>query len=262
MENKTKRKLREGKAVVGSSVGVDDPFTLETMGKAGFDFVLIDTQHSPVGPETLFRMIKGLSPTESDIIVRVLWNDVPLINQVLDLGADGVIIPLVNSKAEAERAVSGAKYPPDGVRSWGPRNTEKYGGPTEYGGGRANQEILVLPQIETVEAVNNLDEILEVTGVDGIMIGPADLTLSIGNPPIYPPELPETEEMIGRVLSKCLEHKVPFGQFTSTFEVTEKWLSRGGQIAIVGSDGAFVQQGAQRTASGIKEMLSRIQSSA
>ena len=256
MENRTKRKLREGKAIVGSSVQLNNLFTTEVMGKAGFDFLLIDTQHSPIGPETLYSIVKGLSPTDSEIIVRSLWKSEAMVNQCMDLGADGVIVPLTNTAEDVRRAVAGARYPPDGMRSFGPRFTERYGGPQEYSV-RANEEILVLPQIETVEAVNNIDEILEVEGVDGIMIGPSDLTLSMGHP--LKPGFPDAEEMIAHILSKCKEHGVPWGMFTGTLEITEKWLTRGGQIAVVGGDLGFVQEGAALAACQVKELLSRLQ---
>ena len=255
MRNRTKQKLMEGKAVVGSAVQLNNLFALEAMGNAGFDFIMIDTQHSPIGPETLHSLVKGLSPTESDIIVRALWNDTWLINQCVDLGADGVIIPLTNTAEDTERAVAAAKYPPEGTRSYGPRVTARYGGQDEYWK-RANEELLVLPQIETLEAVENIDEILQVKGIDGIMVGPSDLTLTIGAS--LPLMHPDTEEMIGKILSKCLEHKVPWGMFTGTFERAEQWLSRGGKIAIVGGDLSFVTEGAAKTARDAKDLLSRV----
>ena len=254
-ENKTKKKLREGKAVIGCSVGIDNLMTTRVMSSAGFDFLLIDMQHGVIGTETLFRMINGLVPTESEIIVRVIWNDIHMVNQVLDFGADGVIIPLTNTAEEVEQAVTGAKYPPDGIRSWGPKLTEKYGGQPDYYK-RANDEILVLPQIESVEAVDSLDEILKVKGVDGIMIGPNDMALSMGLPAGIGQT--GTVPMFTRVLDKCKEHGVPWGMFTSTLEIADQWLSQGGQIGIVGGDVGFVTEGAATTSRQVKELQSRL----
>ena len=256
MENSTKRKLREGKPVVGSGVYVDEISTLQIMAQAGFDFLAIDLQHGTIPPQSLYRVMSALSPTESEIIVRVLWNDVGLINQVVDLGADGVIAPLANTVEDFERAVAAAKYPPDGIRSYGPWKTERYGGLEAYHA-RANDEILVLPQIETMEAVGNIDQLLEVKGIDGIMVGPADLALSMGLSPEDPG--PEHEKMIAHILSKCQEHSVPFGIFTEGLEDSENWLSRGGQICMVGMDLMFVEQGAAQAVRGINEMLGRLQ---
>ena len=259
MGNNTKRKLKEGKAVVGSIVQIDNLFTTEMMGKAGFDFLLIDTQHSPIGVETLHSLIKGLSPTESDIIVRAVWNDTWLVNQCVDVGADGVIIPLTNTAEDVKRAVAAAHYPPIGVRSFGPRKIDRYASIDEYHE-RSFEDTLVLPQIESREAMENIDEILQVDGVDGIMVGPNDLALTHGLPPGI--GKPAADPLIQKVLDKCKEHGVPFGMFTMTYEVAEKWLSRGGQIAVVGGDLGFVAEGAERTARQVKELVARLEADA
>ena len=255
MRNETKNKLREGKAAVGTSATVDNLAVTDAVGRAGFDFILIDTQHLPIGTEALERMTSGLLASGSEVIVRVLANDPALINRALDYGADGVIIPYVNTAEEAAHTLVGAKYPPAGARSWSPRNTARYGGIMEYTV-RANDETLVLPQIETAQAVDNIDEILEVEGIDGIMVGPADLGLTMG----YPPRMsgnPEVEEKIQHVLNRCQEHGVPFGIFAGALENAEMWVSRGAQIATVGGDVGFMVEGAAKTLKGIEEMLSR-----
>jgi 2-keto-3-deoxy-L-rhamnonate aldolase RhmA len=258
LKNNTKQKLKEGKAVIGSIVSVNHPGALNAIGSAGFDFMLIDTQHSQLGIETIRSLIAGLQRTESDIVVRVLFNEVQLVNQALDAGADGVIVPLTNTVEDVEKAVAGAKYPPDGIRSWGPQIPPKYSGPVEYGD-LANQETMVWPQIETLEAVENIDGILDVEGIDGIMIGPTDLTLSLGLPPRYPPEQPKTEETIQHVLDKCKEHNIPWGQFTSTQEVASKWLRRGGQIVTIGTDVGFVADGAAKAAAEARDLLASLE---
>jgi 2-keto-3-deoxy-L-rhamnonate aldolase RhmA len=255
MQNTTKRKLKEGKAVIGSAVSIDDPFALRAMAGAGFDFLMIDTQHTPMSLDRLGSLIDGLLPTDSQIIVRAVWNDTWIVNTMMDIGADGVIVPLTNTAEEVESAVAAAKYPPDGVRSWGPRRTERYGGPQEYGV-RANHETMVLPQIESLKAVENIDAILEVKGIDGIMIGPNDLALSMGLGEQRTG--PEHDEMLAHILSKCKEHGVPWGMFTQTLENADKWLTRGGQIAIVGGDLGFVTAGATETARQCKELQARL----
>ena len=129
-QTRTKQKLLDGKPVFGVSPQVDEPFITEIIGQAGYDFILIDCQHAPVGPERMHSMIRGYAPTESDIIVRVVWNETWLINQALDMGADGVIIPLPNTVEEVEQAVAAAKYPPQGVRSQGPARPITWAGET------------------------------------------------------------------------------------------------------------------------------------
>ena len=255
LKNRTKRMLREGKAVLGSGVGLENSSTMAVMAAAGFDFLMIDTQHTPMGADMLARVIDGVYQGDADIIVRVLWNDTPLINQALDSGADGVIIPLPNTSEEVERAVAAAKYPPAGGRSWGPKKTQKYGGIEAYALA-ANDETMVLPQIESTQAVDNIDEILEVDGIDGIMVGPNDLALSMG---LGTKRVsPEGDKMTAHILDKCKEHGVPWGMFTQTLETAEKWLTRGGQIGIVGNDIGFVTQGAADTVKATKELLARV----
>ena len=115
-----KQKLQSGQAVAGTCLYLNNPDTLKAIADVGFDFLLIDTQHSGIGPDTLSTMLSAISHTESEIIVRVIWNNNYLINQALDWGADGIVVPLINTAADAERAIQGAKYPPQGARSWGP----------------------------------------------------------------------------------------------------------------------------------------------
>ncbi|MFN2486398.1 MAG: HpcH/HpaI aldolase/citrate lyase family protein [Acidimicrobiia bacterium] len=230
--------IRRGKAVLGPVLTMTDEFVAELIGNAGFDFVLIDTQHSPIGIETLQRLMIALRSSQSTILVRIPWNDTAAICQVLDLGADGIIVPLVNSAADARRAVDAAKYPPEGNRSWGPRRAARiHGGPEIYGR-TANDRIMILPQIETDDAVSNLDEILDVPGVSGIMIGPADLANSLG----YSEDRSnsDVEKVIKQVLDRCLERGVPFGHFTNTFERSREWIERGALITTCGIDVAYI----------------------
>ena len=253
VKNKVKEKLKQGKAVMGALVTVNDPLTLHVMANAGFDYLLVDTQHSVIGTDTLFSIIKGLNPTESEVIVRVIWNDRALINQVFDFGADGVIVPFTNTAEEVEQAIIAAKYPPRGIRSWGPRYTDRYGkNPNEYWE-NANEQTLVFPQIETVQAVENLDSILQVDGVDGIMIGPNDLAMSFGMTPGIGKK--ETEPIFQQVLDKCKEYNVPWGMFTVTLEIAEQWFKKGGQIGVVGGDFGWVVEGAENTLKEVNSLL-------
>ncbi len=259
-EKKTglKAALAKNHPIVGCVASISDAYVCEMMGKAGFDFILIDTQHSPITVETLQTMMVNISPVKSPtpIVVRVAWNDVRLINQALDLGADGIIIPWVNTQEEAEQAVASAKFPPMGSRSWGPRRAiEFYDDLAEYER-NANDDVLVLPQIEHVDAVKNLDSILSVDGVDGIMIGPADLAYSMGYG--QDKDNPEVDKMIKRVLTGCQKHDVPFGMFTGTLTIAQKWLSQGGLIATVGADTGFISEGIEKTRVDVRDLLTKL----
>ncbi len=247
--NRVLASLERGEPVVGCVLTITDEFVAELFGRAEFDFVIVDTQHAPIGVESLQRLMIALHPTGSTILVRARWNDAPGINQILDLGAEGVIVPLVNTADDARRAVAAAKYPPEGSRSWGPRRAVRlHGGAAEYERA-ANDNILVLPQIETEEAVANLDHILAVPGISGIMVGPADLANSLGYGSDRDNEA--VGDVMEKVLSRCLAHGVPFGHFTNSIELSMRWIARGALITTCGGDVGYVADGITRSLAGI-----------
>ncbi len=256
MQNRIKQKLQDGKAIIGTIPTIDHPVTLKALADSDFDFILIDTQHSQIDITTLHKMMLALGRSK-EVIVRVQFNETFLINAAIDAGADGVIVPLTNTPEAVEKAVQAAKYPPRGIRSWGPKGAVNYGGPANYAA-VANDEVIVWPQIETLQAIENLDEILNIDGVDGIMIGPADLGWSMGHMPHM--GLDEVDDMIQHVLDKCIEHNVPWGMFTSTYERANKWLTRGGKIATVGNDAGFLTEGLQNAEAKVKGLLDRVNS--
>jgi 2-keto-3-deoxy-L-rhamnonate aldolase RhmA len=252
-ENRVKQKLAAGQPVIGSVISLPDPFVAELLAGAGVDFLLVETEHSPLTISELQTVLIGLHPTESTVIVRAAWNDMVMIKQILDVGAEGLIIPWVNTAEEARRAVAAAKYPPAGIRGCGPRRAARLSANREDYFARANEQTLVLGQIETIQAVDHLDEILATEGLDGIMVGPADLACSMG----YLQDLanPAVDEMIAHILGKCQEHGVPFGMFTGTLERARKWIDRGGQIATVGGDVPYLLEGIARTRQALDEWL-------
>lgn len=242
-ENRMKRMLREGRPVVGCGLSVTDPFVAEAIGRFNFDFVLIDFQHMALTLEQFQNMLIALYPTESTIIVRAPWNDFVWINHVLDIGAEGVILPWVNTAEEAEKGVDAIKYPPVGHRSWGPRRAASlYGGDAEQYAVQANDNTLFLPQIETAQAVENLDAILSVDGVDGIMIGPNDLAFSLGF--VEKRWNPKVEATVQRVLDGCRAKGKAFGMFTPDMESARMWVRRGGMIALGPRDMGLIAAGA------------------
>jgi 2-keto-3-deoxy-L-rhamnonate aldolase RhmA len=240
--NGLKQRLRAGEAVIGSVLTTPEPFFAEVMGAAGFDFVLIDTEHSPFSLTELQTVLIALAAGGSPVVVRAPWNDPVAVKQILDLGADGVILPWVNNRQECAAAVAAARYPPEGVRGCGPRRAARLGpgGVAEYFR-RANEEVLALVQIEQAAAVERLEEILTTPGLDGVMVGPADLAASMGY--LQDLENPAVEETIQRILEGCRRHGVPFGMFTATAARARKWIQRGGQMATIGGDLWFLDAG-------------------
>ena len=149
-------------------------FSAEVMAHQGFDSLTIDMQHGVVDYQVAVTMLQGISTTGVVPLARVPWNDPARLMKILDAGAYGVICPMINTREEAEALVRACKYPPRGYRSWGPVRASIYAG-TDYGD-HANDDIVVMPMIETAEAVKNIDEILSVPGVDAVYVGPSDLS--------------------------------------------------------------------------------------
>ena len=172
----------QGVPAVAGWLSTGNPYLAEVLAHAGFDAVIIDMQHGmSVSPEKAIQCLQAISTTDTVPVVRMPWNEPKDIQFVLDAGAYGIIVPLVNTREEAERAVGAAKYPPIGFRSMGPNRANLYGGPDYLE--NANQEIFVLVMIETMQAIDNLEEIAGVTGLDGFYVGPGDLAVSLGLPP-------------------------------------------------------------------------------
>jgi 2-keto-3-deoxy-L-rhamnonate aldolase RhmA len=254
-ENKIKRLLKDGKAVCGSYIQSPDAYTAEMMAMAGFDFILVDTEHSPIDVPQLNIVMIALRGSESSVVVRAIWNDPVNIKRILDLGPEGIIVPWVNSAEECRRAVAACKYQPEGVRGFGPRRAFRInaGGNLKEYAAEANKQIAVFVQIETPQAVAALDEILTTPGLDGIMIGPADLSMSHGLLPDL--DAPALDAIIDKVLAKCKQHKVPFGMFTHTVERAKKWAARGAQIVTAGGDLDWIAEGIARVKKALPEII-------
>lgn len=243
--------LRQKRPIVGFAHTIRDESITEALRGVDLDFLLIDLQHCPATIETLQRTLIALAPSELSTLVRAPWNDQATIGQILDVGAAGVIVPMVNTAEQARQAVAAARYAPIGTRSWGPRRTALFPGDAATYAREANDNTLIITQVETAEAIENLDAILDVPGLTAVMIGPADLAISLG----YGDDRanPAVRDAIQSVLDRCLKRDVPFGFFGPTLEDGLYWLSRGALIVNCSSDSAFVTQEAARVAAAIAE---------
>src|SRR2546425_487568 len=189
--NHVKQRLAAGKACFGSLLNFGDPLVAELMASVGFDWLLVDTEHGPIDLATLATMFATITRYPCAPLVRVHPLDVRVVERVLDAGAWGVLAPNVRTREEAELLVRACKYPPEGVRSLGAGRfalSFKTDAPTYFR--RANDEILVIAQIEHVDAVANIDAILSVPGIDACYVGPNDWCASAGPPPPPPPPHP------------------------------------------------------------------------
>ena len=174
------QKIREGQVCLGTCVSFTDPAVTEALASA-LDFVWIDMEHSALSLETVQGHLIAARGSGATAVVRVPWNDPVLIKPVLDAGAAGMILPMVRNADEARRAVAGCLYPPEGIRGFGPRRPSNYGRMMGQEFCRAaNEAMIVLVQVEHIEAVQNIDEILAVPGLSGVVLGPYDLSGSMG----------------------------------------------------------------------------------
>lgn len=235
------RSIRAGRPVVGFAHSIRDEALSETFRTADVDFVLVDLQHVAIGLETLQRTLIALQPSEVAVLVRPPANDAVVVGQIFDLGATGVIVPMVNTPDDARRAVAAAKYPPDGTRSWGPRRLAMYHHDPAAYPNEANDDAVVIVQIETSEAVQNLDAILAVSGLAGVMVGPSDLAISLGYS--HDRQNSAVLDTIQFVLDRSRAAGVPFGFFAATPELGMHWLRRGALIVNCSSDTSFIAQG-------------------
>lgn len=241
MKNILKEKLKRNEAVIGTFVTIGHPDITEWLSRQGFDFLLLDAEHAPMGFETLQQMMQSMNGSNCVPIVRPQWNDPVIIKRVLDMGAYGVLIPWVNTKAEAEAAVKACKYPPVGIRGYGPRRALMLD--SNYYS-TANNEVLVTIQIESDLALKNLDEILSVPGIDACYIGPYDLSsnMGLGIPPKW--DNSHYQAAFDQVLQAAKKHNLPAGLFAVKDNI--KWaVEKGFKFNTVDDADAFLVRGAQ-----------------
>lgn len=237
----TLRDLFDGRRpTFGAWCSTPSPFAAEVMARAGFDWVCIDVQHGLIGYDSLLAMLHAVAVCDTPALVRVAWNDPAQIMKALDAGADGVLVPMVNSVEQAVAAVGACRYPPDGYRSWGPiRAALRSPGYTPEVG---NHKAVCVIQIESVEAVGRVDDILAVPGVDAAYVGPADLAVSAGLAPSFRVEDREHQRLIEQVLDACLRHQVVPGVHCVDPATVLRWCQRGFRMLTVGSDVSFLRQ--------------------
>ena len=197
---------RDGATALGAWMFLREPLLAEVAGEAGYDYVCIDMQHGLASYSDVTVMLLGLGRSPSAPIVRVPWNEPGIIGRVLDAGALGVIIPMINSAEEAARAVAACRYAPVGARSFGPLSAMIRHGRQYLG--TANNEVACIPMIETVQAVEGIDEILAVPGIDAVYVGPSDLSLTMGLPPLADHDDARFQAALATIVDACNRHGV------------------------------------------------------
>jgi len=248
-KNTVKEKLASGKPAIGTWLSLASWVSAEYMAHIGFDWLVVDTEHSPVGFETTVQCFQAICTTSTIPMARVAWNDPMLMKRLLDAGAMGLVIPMVNSPEEAERAVKSMKFPPEGFRSLGGGRATVYG--SDYLA-QANDEIAVIVQIEHIDAVNKTAEILAVMGVDACFIGPNDLAGSMGLKPDIHCSHPEHNAAVMKVLEASKKAGKPAGIHCATTDAVNMRLEQGFKFIAINSDAGMLRATAAKTLSEIK----------
>ncbi|MEO8203170.1 MAG: aldolase/citrate lyase family protein [Betaproteobacteria bacterium] len=232
--NRVKQLWREGKTAVGGFLSIPHCLSAEMMAHTGLDWLCVDMQHGCIDYSDAVPMLAAISTTAVTPIVRVPWNEPSMIMKVLDAGAYGVIVPMVSNRAEAAAAVAACRYPPKGIRSNGPNRAALYGGPDYQK--HADNEMLCIVMIETAEGIEKMDEIASTPGIDAVYIGPTDLALALGLPPVMDNDDPKHVATVNRVLETCRKHKVVAAMHTMSAKYTQRYIDQGFQMVMLTAD--------------------------
>jgi 4-hydroxy-2-oxoheptanedioate aldolase len=250
-ENTLKKIWAQGRAAVSGWLSIPSAFSAEVMAHQGFDSLVIDMQHGVIDYQAAVGMLAAISTTPVVPLARVPWNDPAYVMKILDAGVYGIICPMINSRAEAEALVRVCKYPPRGQRSFGPVRASLYAG-ADYVD-HANDQLLVLPMVETAEALKNLDEILSTPGVDGVYVGPSDLSLSLGCKPRLDQTDPPVVEAQQKIVAACKRHGVVAGIHNATSGYALKMIEAGYQLVVLASDSRFMAARAAEEVSAVRK---------
>ena len=248
--NRFKHALKAGQAQIGLWSSLSSSYTVEVIAGAGFDWLLLDMEHSPNDLENLLGQLQAAAPYPTHPVVRVPWNDMVAIKRVLDVGAQSLLVPYVSTPQEAAAAVSYTRYPPGGARGVaGTTRATRFGRIKDYAR-RAREEICLLVQVETRSGLENIEAICAVEGIDGVFIGPADLHASLG----YPGEVanPKVKPMIDDALRRIRKAGRAPGILTPDEADARHWLQCGALFVAVGADVGILARGADALAAKFK----------
>lgn len=239
-----KARLRRGECCIGAQLGLTDPAVVEIFGRAGYDWITVDIEHAAFNIETLKLMLQAARATPSVLLARPTRLDRDEIRRYLEIGSPGVMCPFINRGEEATRLVEYCRYAPAGVRGWGPRRAVNYGFDADEYLEKANAAMLCLPIIESPEAVERIDEIVSVEGIDGVVMGPMDLTMSLGcfkqfDDPLF-------TSSIETVRAACRRYGKVMGTGCYSLEFAKECARHGDGLLIVASDDGYLAAEARR----------------
>ena len=242
-ENRLRTLWKAGAAAVNGWLAIANSFSAETMAHQGWDTLTIDLQHGMVDYQAMIPMLQAISTTNTVPVVRVPWLEPGILMKTLDAGAYGVICPMISTREEAQKLVAYTSYAPQGTRSFGPVRALLYGG-ADYQA-HANDTIVRFAMIETAQALDNLDAILSVEGLDAIYIGPSDLSLALGCKPTFDDVEPKAAQAIDHILERAKAHGVVAGIHNGGPEAALARIAKGFQFVTVSSDARLIAAGAQ-----------------
>lgn len=241
-ENTSLEAWRRGEQTIGCWLSLANTYSAEAISRLGFDWVCVDLQHGMIDYTDLAQMLPAISTSKATPLVRVPWNEPYEIMKVLDAGAYGVIVPMINNREEAALAVAACRYPPQGNRSFGPIRGALYGG--KGYAVEANDTLACIAMIETKDGIDNVEEIVQTPGLDAIYIGPADLALSMGLPVSGDQPQAEHLQVVKHIRDVCKANKVAIGIHTSSLEYAQKYLALGFNFVTLGSESGHMTKNA------------------
>jgi 4-hydroxy-2-oxoheptanedioate aldolase len=243
LENRLRTIWANGGAAVNGWMAIPSSFAAEIMARQGFDSVVVDLQHGMIDYSQMVPMLQAISQTPTVPLVRVPWLEPGILMKTLDAGAFGVICPMVGTVDDAAALVRFTRYPKLGQRSNGPIRAAMLHG-ADYQA-KANQSIVVLAMIETAEAVDNLDAILGVEGLDGVYIGPSDLSLAYGCRPVFDDLDPPAAQAVEHILARCKAHGVRCGIHNGEPPAAKERIAKGFDLVTLGHDSRLIAAGAK-----------------
>jgi len=228
----------------GGWMAINSPYAAEVMGHAGFDAVVVDLQHGPLHLDAAVPMLQALSSTPATPMARSSSNDFAEINKLLDAGAYGIVCPMIDSADDARALVAACRYPPAGRRSFGPTRGFIYGGPDYFE--HANDTIVAFAMVETPEGMANLDAICAVPGLDGVFVGPSDLSLALGVPPAPKWKQPPLSDALARILAATRAAGKMSGIFCVSSEFAADAKAMGFDFVVLANDATMLKDSATR----------------
>jgi 4-hydroxy-2-oxoheptanedioate aldolase len=248
--NRLRQIWQDGGAAVNGWLQLPHGFAAEVMAAQGWDSLTVDMQHGPVGYDVALTMLQALSSSNVTPLARVPWNEPGIIMKMLDAGCYGIICPMVSTPEEAQRFVGACRYPPKGYRSFGPTRVSFYAG-SDYAQ-HANDTVIALAMIETAQAIENLDAILDTPGLDGVYIGPADLSQSLGYQERVDPKHPDLVALLDRIHEGCSRRGLITGIHVASVEYARGVIDKGFQFVTILSDGRLLAAAAKHAVDRIK----------